>query len=536
MSQAGQFQEGLVLGAIETLTGNSGGAVSPDGSYNVNLVGAGDITIIGSPGTNTLTVMLSDAIVNQFDADTGSAIPVSSIINIVGSGVISTSASGNTVTISATTAGLTDMPTDSGTATVSSNEIDIVGSHGINTAGATNVVTVALNNTLTLGDITPVVAGDPSLTLTTGDIDFTTGSINFPTTTATAGVIFVNGSEFMHAYGTNNAFLGVGAGNFTLTANSSVGIGTIALNALTSGVNNTAVGHAALALVTSAASNTAVGNAALYNHTTGTGLNTTIGEGSLYYLTTGTANNGFGYRSLLNVATGQNNIGIGVVSGDQLNGTNSHNICINSNGVTGDNNTLRIGAATGTGVRQLNKSFIHGITGITAAGSSGSVMIVDTNSQIASDVAASGTIALDSSTAAKTITIGTGAAAKTITMGSTNTTSATTLQAGTGNITFDGGIVYTLDAVSSSPHTVAETEYYLSVDCSGGAITINLPNAPTTGRVFMVKDSTGSAASNNITVTTAGGSVTIDGATTFVMNTAYEAVNVIFNGTSYEVW
>ena len=73
------------------------------------------------------------------------------------------------------------------------------------------------------------------------------------------------------------------------------------------------------------------------------------------------------------------------------------------------------------------------------------------------------------------------------------------------------------------------------MNSSGGAKTVQLPNAPSTGRIFVVKDSTGSAATNNITVTTVGGAVNIDGATTFVMNAAYESITVVFDGTSYLV-
>lgn len=91
-------------------------------------------------------------------------------------------------------------------------------------------------------------------------------------------------------------------------------------------------------------------------------------------------------------------------------------------------------------------------------------------------------------------------------------------------------------SVNTSPYVVLAADEYIGVDSSGGAIQINLPNAPSTGRVYTIKDSTGSAASFNITVTTVGGSVNIDGATTFVMNTAYQAVNLIFSGTAYEIY
>ncbi len=101
-----------------------------------------------------------------------------------------------------------------------------------------------------------------------------------------------------------------------------------------------------------------------------------------------------------------------------------------------------------------------------------------------------------------------------------------------------GTVTYTVTLLddTDSPYTILTTDQYLSCDVSGGTLTVDLPDAPATGRVFSVKDSGGDAVSNNITVTTDGGAVTIDGATTFVMNSAYESVDVIFNGTSYEIF
>ena len=42
--------------AVLTLTGDSGGAVSPDSGGNINIVGGTNITVAGTPLTNTLTV------------------------------------------------------------------------------------------------------------------------------------------------------------------------------------------------------------------------------------------------------------------------------------------------------------------------------------------------------------------------------------------------------------------------------------------------------------------------------------------------
>lgn len=93
-----------------------------------------------------------------------------------------------------------------------------------------------------------------------------------------------------------------------------------------------------------------------------------------------------------------------------------------------------------------------------------------------------------------------------------------------------------ITAVNTSPYVVLSTDGFISVDSSGGAITIQLPNAPATGRTFTIKDQTGNAASNNISVTTVGGAVTIDGLTTYTINANYQSINVVFNGTSYMVF
>jgi len=59
MSQAGIISTGSAgVGPVDTLTGNTGGAVPPDGSNNINVIGSGDISVTGDPGTSTLTVSL----------------------------------------------------------------------------------------------------------------------------------------------------------------------------------------------------------------------------------------------------------------------------------------------------------------------------------------------------------------------------------------------------------------------------------------------------------------------------------------------
>lgn len=43
---------------VQTLTGNSGGAVPPTAN-NINVVGSGGVTVAGNPGTSTLTISVS---------------------------------------------------------------------------------------------------------------------------------------------------------------------------------------------------------------------------------------------------------------------------------------------------------------------------------------------------------------------------------------------------------------------------------------------------------------------------------------------
>jgi hypothetical protein len=108
--------------------------------------------------------------------------------------------------------------------------------------------------------------------------------------------------------------------------------------------------------------------------------------------------------------------------------------------------------------------------------------------------------------------------------------------AGTITISNTGGSALTYTNVNTTPYVVLPADQYLGVDCSGGAITIQLPNAPTTGRVFVIKDRTGSSLGNPITVTTVGGVVNIDGNPTYTMNSAFQAISLIFDGTTYQVY
>lgn len=181
-------------------------------------------------------------------------------------------------------------------------------------------------------------------------------------------------------------------------------------------------------------------------------------------------------------------------------------------GLTGSGVVTRTGASTWSTSTIADRAVVVGDTGNTVQGigplSDGQLVIGDTGG-----VPVAATL-----TEGSNITITNGAGSITI------------AAAGGGEIP-----ITSLDN-TDSPYTVLTADKYLSCDVSLGVLTISLPNAPTTGRVIRIKDLAGNAGTNNISVTTVGGVVTIDGATTYTMNTDYQSISVIFNGTSYEVF
>jgi len=166
----------------------------------------------------------------------------------------------------------------------------------------------------------------------------------------------------MHAYGTNNTFLGSLAGNFTLTATQTTAIGASAGNNLSTGGNSVYVGYQAGNTVSGGNENVVVGSQAFFN--ANASQNVVIGYQAGYASTGFTACTVLGKFALNNTNTGLYNLMLGYGSGTNFTGAESSNICLHSDGVLADSNTLRIGQSTGAGNRSLNKAFICGIDGV----------------------------------------------------------------------------------------------------------------------------------------------------------------------------
>lgn len=197
MSQAGVLSGngGGGGGTLSTLTGNTGGAVSPDGAANINLLGAGTLTVTGNPGTNTLTISQSGTVATSYVTASGTAVPSAGILNILGSSGITTSGAGNTVTIT----GIQSTTSQIGVVTLATNAQAIAGTDANNAVtsaalaaklGTQTIHTVSLfegstsalsaSNAGTNGQLFIGATGaDPAFaTLTSSDssISFTTGA------------------------------------------------------------------------------------------------------------------------------------------------------------------------------------------------------------------------------------------------------------------------------------------------------------------------------------------------------------------------
>jgi hypothetical protein len=158
-----------------------------------------------------------------------------------------------------------------------------------------------------------------------------------------------------------------------LSGSNNTASGAFALFGNNAGAFNTANGFNALFYNTTGNSNTAGGYNALYENQTGA-FNTATGVSALSGNTIGNDNTADGAYALSANMTGYNNIAIGRSAGINLPSGNN-NIEIGNEGVSGDNNTIRIGTPGTQGA-----AFIAGISGVTI--SSGAPVYINSLGQL----------------------------------------------------------------------------------------------------------------------------------------------------------
>ena len=267
------------------------------------------------------------------------------------------------------------------------------GALGANTTGSSNTALGGLSlNTNTSGN-NLVALGQWVL------MNNTTGGNN----TAAGQAAMLNNTT-----GCCNAAVGQAALNGNTTGNANSALGGSALQDNTTGSGNTAVGQGALLHNTTASNNTAAGQNSLGSNTTGTNNaafgtnalaasatgngnsafgagalaastgteNVAVGTGALGSITGGVGDIAIGWGALGTTTGGNNNIAIGTQAGMNVAG-NANNIHIGNTGVSGDNNTIRIGTQ-GT----QSAFFAAGISGATTGLSGAVPVVVDTNGQL----------------------------------------------------------------------------------------------------------------------------------------------------------
>lgn len=200
---------------LETLTGNTGGAVGVDSNHNINTIGTSPYTVTGNPSTHTLTWADNGTIAYTYTENTGTATPAANNLNVLGDATqgIATSGSGSTITITADDA----TTTQKGVTLLATNAQAIAGSlsdnHAINpaslgaklgaqtlngisygggTTAAINWMSAGTDGQIPIGSSigAPAMA---NITSTGGTISVTNGhnTINLETTTSAGDLILI---------------------------------------------------------------------------------------------------------------------------------------------------------------------------------------------------------------------------------------------------------------------------------------------------------------------------------------------------------
>ena len=218
----------------------------------------------------------------------------------------------------------------------------------------------------------------------------------------------------------------------------------------------------------------------------------------------------------------------GTTKGDVtvFNGTNNVRLAVGSNGqALKADSTAATGLAWGADSAGLSDPGSNGIVVRTALNTTVSRTITGTNNQVTvvngDGVAGQPTLSLpqDINTSAS------------MTFGSVSTSGAVSVG---GRFTTNGSQVISGSTSAAGNYTVLATDYAIvKTGITGGGDTITLQAAATAGggRVIIVKDGTGGAGTDNLTIA-ANGAETIDGANTFVINTNFGSVTMVCDGAS----
>jgi len=463
--------------AVNVNTGTGGTTyTTTNGIFTLN-TGTGTITLGGDATSNTLNIGTGAGFKTVTIGSTSSS---SALTLDSGTGAINIGTSiAKTITIGNTT-GATALTLNSGT-----------GAIGIGTSIA---------KTITIGNTT----GATAVNVNTGTAGTTYTTTNGIFTLATGtGTVTLSGDSTA-----NTINIGTGAGAKTVTLGSTNTTSSLTLNS----------GTGAIGIGTSIAKTITIGNvtgATAVNINAGSGGSTYTTTNSNFTLTTGTGSILIGNdSSTQNIFIGSST---GVKSMTLNTGTGTLNISTDTNANTINFGTgaaakaITIGNTTGataltlnsgTGAINIGTSIAKTITignstsatvvNLTAGNTSSAMTIATTNGDLYLQ-SGSGTLRIATDATNQSIYLGSGSGVKTLLVGSTNTTSTTYVQAGTGGLNLgNDGIAHTI----TLGNTTGATAVNINTGTGGSAFT-------TTNGVFTLATGTGTVTlSGDATVNT----------------------------------
>lgn len=416
-------------GAMTALTGLTvaGAGISLNDSSNFN-------TSING-GTSTGTVIIGNGLAGAITVDSGAGF---SIDGATASNVTVTGAAED-LTLGATGGSINIVATEADAAAIVINASDAAGGIDMDCGSA------GFDLNVTGAGFSIDGAGTSNITATTGGTDFTVacvgGAVHLESNQAENDAIVIrataaNGGVQIQA-GTGGIFIGdeadtagITIGNAApgQTRNIVIGSGTVVTAAVTDTIS---IGDDGATTNANSIKNVDINNGGV-----------AIGEVNTY-IATGAVTSG---THLTEIATGNRAAGTATVNMSTGTGTKIVNV-----GNADAGTTLNINAITAinTSVNAAFSACVGTSTGTVTLGNIATSGAMSLESSTTIDLDAAGAISVNSTGAAINIgndadafavNVGTGAAARTTTVGSTNTTSATVIQSGTGDITMTGTV------------------------------------------------------------------------------------------------
>lgn len=251
-----------------------------------------------------------------------------------------------------------------------------------------NPTTIVPDTSLIYLGLSPFGISDDSASLFS---DTRSSLLNLPVTSSTTiGTIRQDGDVIFQSFGGGNLFFGPSSGNLTLTsAVRNISFGNGNLESLTTGFDNYAFGFATLQNVENGSQNLALAGTALASLVSGNN-NIAGGQFCLTLLESGDGNTALGVSALGNLIDGSGNIGIGLNAGSAYTSNESLNICIGTDGVLGENQTMRLGDLTDIFTTYIAGSFVwvpgNLLVGSSHTGNGGESLWVGSSNEIDGDL------------------------------------------------------------------------------------------------------------------------------------------------------